>query len=235
MKKILTLLTITSFAILIGCASDPASVNSNAGITETQKQNENAEVVVANDNANLNSNTNANENTNAVGTALELSEDITDTEIDTSDWETYTNEEYGFSFKYPSEWEVKENNQKCWIFTSPETIINREQFNIDNPQAHNGTDAVPRSEISLCVKDQSVDVDVAQWGQQNTYKYVDEEYRGEAVFNNLPAYLIVDSDFGKSNNYFLKVNDIIYSVYYEIVNDSRKDQINLIAESIQFN
>lgn len=32
--------------------------------------------------------------------------------IDTSDWLTYRNEEYGFSFRYPSGWEVREG-EKC--------------------------------------------------------------------------------------------------------------------------
>ncbi len=108
MKYILQILTISSLIVLAGCASDPASVNTNSGNTEVQKQNENTEVVVAN------TNDNTNVNTNVVGTALELSENTADTEVDlssealaqedTSDWLTYTNEEYGFSFKYPEEW-----------------------------------------------------------------------------------------------------------------------------------
>lgn len=46
----------------------------------------------------INSNTNANshENTNA-------------SVLDTSDWLTYTNEEYGFSFRYPGDWGINEN------------------------------------------------------------------------------------------------------------------------------
>lgn len=108
-KHILTLFTISSLFVIAGCASDPASVNANAGNTETQNQNENTEVV-ANANANGNSNTNVEENTNTVGTALELSEDTTDTEIDTSDWTTFNAEENGVNkdvlvnFRYPNNW-----------------------------------------------------------------------------------------------------------------------------------
>lgn len=47
MKKTLAL-TISLLAILAGCASDPASVNTNAGNTEVQKINENTEAVVNN-------------------------------------------------------------------------------------------------------------------------------------------------------------------------------------------
>lgn len=36
-------------------------------------------------------------------------------EIDTSDWETYRNEEYGFEFKYPGEWDLLVDNDKGWF------------------------------------------------------------------------------------------------------------------------
>lgn len=33
-----------------------------------------------------------------------------ETEVDRSDWETHSNEEYGFSFQYPKEWILTNNN-----------------------------------------------------------------------------------------------------------------------------
>ncbi|OGY46674.1 MAG: hypothetical protein A2663_04425 [Candidatus Buchananbacteria bacterium RIFCSPHIGHO2_01_FULL_46_12] len=52
-----------------------------------------------NQNANVNQNQNANLNTNATTTGGE---------IDTSDWQTYRNEEYGFGVKYPNNWILNE-------------------------------------------------------------------------------------------------------------------------------
>lgn len=97
MKHITTLLPITSIlsiALLAGCTT-----------TQTANTNEVAEVA---QNTNSESNTNQVENTNeAVEVAENTNSDETNTaEVDTSDWLTYTNEEYGFSFKYPEEWEI---------------------------------------------------------------------------------------------------------------------------------
>lgn len=91
MKYILPLLTLSSFAILAGCASDPVSVNANVGNTETQKQNENTEVVVAN--ASSESNTNQEENTN--GDLEDTSNDKTTESIYTFDY--YLPDEYNNS------------------------------------------------------------------------------------------------------------------------------------------
>lgn len=35
--------------------------------------------------------------------------------IDTSDWKTYVNEQYGFSFKYPKDWEIKVKSENQWL------------------------------------------------------------------------------------------------------------------------
>ncbi|MFA6271981.1 MAG: hypothetical protein WC693_02615 [Patescibacteria group bacterium] len=58
----------------------------------TQVGNENTNTVL---NTNANTNTAVNSNTNSA--------------VDTSDWLTYTNEEYGFEFKYPRDFSVTDN------------------------------------------------------------------------------------------------------------------------------
>lgn len=83
-EKYLFISTITaSLLVLAGCSAQTA--------TNTINENANIEVVT---------NTNetvSNENTNAEQGS----------EVDTTNWLTYENEEYGFSFKYPKEWTLE--------------------------------------------------------------------------------------------------------------------------------
>jgi len=49
----------------------------------------------------------------------------------TSNWQTYTNTEYGFEIKYPENWEVKENLQDKNIFVS---FIETQEDKMNYPQ-----------------------------------------------------------------------------------------------------
>lgn len=124
-------------------------MNLNTGTTETQKQNENTEVVVVNANdaekTNENRNTNVEENTNTVGTALEVSKNTTDTEIDTSDWLTYTNEEYGFSFMYPEEWGNVEEEKGAVRGSGSKSYIT---FSNDINKGIDNTESLPQINIT---------------------------------------------------------------------------------------
>ena len=93
-KAILISTLTASLVLLAGCTLQPT--------TNTANQNTNTAVVANTNETVVNNNTNSNENTNTEQ----------ESEVDTSDpalsevegWLTYTNEEYGFSVEYPSDW-----------------------------------------------------------------------------------------------------------------------------------
>lgn len=68
-------------------------------VQENEENTNNANTVVTtNQNVNTaNTNTTANENTNV---------NAITSDVDTSDWLTYTNEKYGYSVKYPNSWRL---------------------------------------------------------------------------------------------------------------------------------
>ena len=75
---------------LISIISLTASITLLAGCATRTTTNDNTNAVV----------TNSNENTNTEQGS----------EVDTSDWLTYENEEYGFSLQYPSDWTYEEKS-----------------------------------------------------------------------------------------------------------------------------
>lgn len=114
MKILQKTLLISASLILVagaGC-TQPATTsldtdNSNETVVNTTVTNTN-EAVVENINAVLDNTNTATSNTN------ESDGEITDT----SDWLSYTNEEYGFSFRYPKDWTYEEKS-----LTAPEEGI----------------------------------------------------------------------------------------------------------------
>ncbi len=90
--------------------------------TDENTNNENNTNTVANENANTNVNTNTAANTNAETNSNTNTATNTNSSVDTSDWLTYTNEEYGFSFKYPQDWKqeyIFENDSTKTVYEKP--------------------------------------------------------------------------------------------------------------------
>jgi len=108
MKNIYKVLFITSSFLLVagaGC-TQTTTTNLNSGQVNTDNSNtlvsDNTNTASTNDAAVENTNSEpVNENTNTDQVS----------EVDTSDWLTYTNEEYGFSCRYPSNWNIDVINE----------------------------------------------------------------------------------------------------------------------------
>lgn len=62
-----------------------------------------------------------NSNTAVNSSISNRNDNVNVVEIDTSDWQTYTNEEYGFSFRYPGGW-ILNDQQKNISLYSPELV-----------------------------------------------------------------------------------------------------------------
>lgn len=69
-------------------------------------------------------------------------------EIDTSNWLTYENEEYGFSFKYPGEWYLyKEDENVTFIDIDKDEIEKLDKEYNKSIENTSGTDALPKSDF----------------------------------------------------------------------------------------
>lgn len=79
-------------------------------LENTNDANQNINTVNENTNNTVDTNTSSQTNTNATPTTGE---------IDTSNWLTYSNVEYGFSFRYPSDWKIQQKGSYINVY-SPE-------------------------------------------------------------------------------------------------------------------
>lgn len=80
-----------------------ALISSNANNTNNANTTNNANQAVNTNNA-VNTNSAANTNGNVNSATNANTNSATNTNVDTSGWKTYTNSEYGYTMKYPSDW-----------------------------------------------------------------------------------------------------------------------------------
>lgn len=140
--------------------------NGNVGV------NKDTNTVVGNMNAELNTNVNVDANTNS------------SYEIDTSGWLMYTNEEYGFSFRYPGDWAL-EVIQEGGLGTKPGDVqLSKDicQIHVDKPTPASSDilEALTTKELRgsaievLNINGLNV---IKQTGPVNTYGNIGNSYR----------------------------------------------------------
>ena len=136
-KYIVISTIIASVVLLAGCSIQTAT-SSDTAIEVSTNTNE----TVVNDNTNTTS--------SSGGNAEQVSEvDLSSGALaqeDTSDWLTYTNEEYGFSFRYPEDWIINDYTEQSLLINESNQVL-RLQFNSGQTEYHflllkNGTDTV---------------------------------------------------------------------------------------------
>ncbi|MBI2415180.1 MAG: hypothetical protein HYV33_00775 [Candidatus Kerfeldbacteria bacterium] len=163
----------------------------------------------------------ATTNTNvAVVNINEVFEDVeTTNEVDTSDWLTYTNEEYGFRFKYPREWSIQERKNYINIFSAKQSELLK-----NDPQT-------------------SAQIYISVLNDPNP-EPIQELYKNEKDFKLIQsdsAVMIISyEDFNEYANsssiyyYFQnKQNNIIRATYFK--DNLEADLIKKIINTVQFN
>jgi hypothetical protein len=114
MHKLHKTLSLAAGLLLVvgaGCTQATTTTNVPANTNSTTVVVDDTNTEQGNVNANTNTvvdNVNTNETVEAVNTNLNTSTESNEV-VDTSDWLTYTNEEYGFSFRYPGDAKLIEN------------------------------------------------------------------------------------------------------------------------------
>ncbi|MFA6474729.1 MAG: hypothetical protein WCV88_00835 [Patescibacteria group bacterium] len=240
MKEKLFLTTAAVFALtLTGCAGPSTNVNTvavtneivNVNPVNTNAEvntNENINVTVVNENTNL---TNENTNTEIVS-EVDTSdwEQVTVDEgvLDTSDWLTYTNEEYGFSFKYPKIYSVSVSKSTRADFIDDAGavfMIDRTDLQIDPVRitlfdsivAHPTTSEINSVQSVLGPRPDGSYDNVVNETTYSVQQYYGENFRVQGLTGNYP----VDEDH--------KLQDV--AEYYYLDSDEKTLEIRLTDEA----
>ncbi len=122
-RTLLKIMALGGAVALLGASCwKGVGTNTNVGVS-----NENTNSTIQNSNQNSKAEVNTNTaDTNTVITNISNQTTNSSDQIDTSDWLTYTNEEYGFSFKYPNSLEISSDlNETGYLFAL--NVANKEK------------------------------------------------------------------------------------------------------------
>lgn len=162
----------------------------------------------------------------------------TNSPIDTSDWKTYTNNEYGFSFKYPSNWENFPEEKISSVglvssLASPETI-----------KATNDNSGMFRNDIEIyyfpTILDE-INNKTSKWNA-NTIDELIQKSNGlykkvsEIKIDGNKAYNVTKSGYAYTNCLFIEKDGQLYEIALNNINDfdSINNELENIVNSFQF-
>jgi hypothetical protein len=162
----------------------------------------------------------------------------TNSPIDTSDWKTYTNNEYGYSLKYPSDWELKEYSN---MEGSPITLISPETKKIIEQNTTSGGASIS-SEFQI---DYYPSITDEAENKANNYSAltIDELINknstltkiGTTKLGNNPAIDLIWGGYGTNYTILSDKNNHLYKVRTNVANKNGLSEIqNEIINSFQF-
>jgi hypothetical protein len=156
-------------------------------------------------------------------------------EVDTSTWQTYTNEEYGFEFKYPGDlrdydWDSSYEKFLLTLVTS--------DFEVDNSRSPTNGITLSGGKLQVGVLDNQYSYFISN--DCNYFTGPGSFYTGsECKSDNFNGYPIKSFIWARNEKIFSKyvyihVNDSIYSVNYDSVSGLDESIFNQILSTFKF-